>query len=155
MIRPLLRGALAGAAGTTALNAATYVDMAVRARPASDTPERAVEKVTGDLGVPVPGQGAERENRLHGLGPLAGIATGVGIGVAAGLLRPVVARLPILLSAPLVGAAAMAATDLPMSRMGLTDPKQWSGVDWASDAVPHLAYGLVTVLALRLATPDR
>jgi hypothetical protein len=149
MIRGLLRGALAGAAGTTALNAATYVDMAVRGRPASPLPEQAVAKVAEAAGLPVPGEGDERENRLHGLGPLGGIATGVGIGVAAGLLRPLLARLPLAMSAPLLGGAAMAATDLPMSRMQLTDPAQWSGTDWASDAIPHLAYGLVTVLALR------
>jgi hypothetical protein len=36
MFKGLARGAAAGAAGTTALNAVTYLDMAVRARPASD-----------------------------------------------------------------------------------------------------------------------
>jgi hypothetical protein len=34
----VLRGAAAGAAGTTALNAVTYLDMVVRGRPASDAP---------------------------------------------------------------------------------------------------------------------
>jgi hypothetical protein len=43
----------------------------------------------------------------------------------------------------------MAATDLPMARIGLTDPDTWSAADWASDALPHLAYGLATVIALR------
>ena len=38
----MLRGAAAGAAGTTALNVVTYLDMAVRGRPASSTPERTV-----------------------------------------------------------------------------------------------------------------
>lgn len=33
-------GMLAGAAGATALNFVTYVDQAVRARPASNTPSR-------------------------------------------------------------------------------------------------------------------
>ena len=47
MLSALLRGALAGAAGTTALNAVTYLDIAVRARPASETPQRAVKAVAG------------------------------------------------------------------------------------------------------------
>ena len=34
----LLAGIAAGAAGTTALNATTYLDMALRGRPASRTP---------------------------------------------------------------------------------------------------------------------
>ena len=42
-MNPILRGAAAGAAGTTALNVVTYLDMAIRGRPASDTPERSVE----------------------------------------------------------------------------------------------------------------
>ena len=37
MIREALLGAAAGAAGTTALNISTYLDMALRARPASTT----------------------------------------------------------------------------------------------------------------------
>jgi hypothetical protein len=139
----------AGAAGTTALNAATYVDMAMRARGASSTPATAVEKLAERAGKPVPGEGEERQNRLEGLGALSGIATGVGIGVAAGLFAPVLTRLPLVLSAAVVGAGAMAATDLPMTRLGLTDPTSWSGADWASDAIPHLAYGAATVAVLR------
>ncbi|PZS29284.1 MAG: hypothetical protein DLM58_15755 [Pseudonocardiales bacterium] len=149
MFKALLRGAIAGAAGTTALNAITYLDMAVRARPASDTPQQAAEKIAELAGRPVPGHGEERENRLGGLGPLAGIATGVGIGAAAGLLGPVVRKLPTVVGAALLGGAAMAASDVPLAKLGLTDPTTWSAVDWASDVVPHFAYGLVTHLALQ------
>jgi hypothetical protein len=153
MLRAVLRGAIAGAAGTTALDAVTYLDMAVRARPAREIPQKAVETLTEQAGHPVPGDGQARENRLQGLAPLAGIATGVGIGVAAGLLRPVLLRLPTLLGATVIAAAAMAATDLPMARLGLTDPTKWSAADWASDVVPHLAYGLVTYATLRQTAP--
>jgi hypothetical protein len=149
MFANLLRGALAGAAGTTALNAATYVDMATRARPASEKPQEAVEKVSEQAGVPVPGEGEQRQNRITGLGSLTGIATGVGIGAAVGLLRPLVARVPVPLGAVALGAAAMTATDVPMAKLRLTDVSQWSTADWLSDAVPHLAYGLVTQVALR------
>jgi hypothetical protein len=42
----------------------------------------------------------------------------------------------------------MAAADVPLTRLGLTDPSTWSPVDWASDVIPHVAYGLVTYTAL-------
>jgi hypothetical protein len=153
MFRALLNGALAGAAGTTALNAATYLDMAARGRPASETPQQAADELGKQLGHPVPGAGEERHNRLGGLGPLLGIATGVGIGAAAGVFRPVVRRLPLPLAGLLVGAAAMAASDTPLKKLGLTDPSTWSVSDWASDAIPHLAYGIVTCATLRATRP--
>ena len=145
MFAAIGRGAAAGAAGTAALNAVTYLDMAVRARPSSSTPQRAVELLAERAGRPVPGDGEERENRLQGLGALSGIATGVGIGVCAGLLAPLLDRLPLPLAGGVLGAGAMAATDVPMAGLGLTDPRSWSRSDWLSDAVPHLAYGLVTM----------
>lgn len=149
MIKALLRGAAAGAAGTTALNAVTYLDMAIRARPASQTPQQAVAKIADRVGHPVPGAGEEKVNRLGGLGPLAGIATGVGIGVVAGMLRPVVGRLPSLVGATVLGAAAMAGADVPLARLGVTDPSTWTPGDWLSDVVPHFAYGLVAHAMLR------
>jgi hypothetical protein len=99
----------------------------------------------------VPGTGDERSNRLAGLGPLLGVATGVGVGAVAGMLHPALRRLPSTLSALLLGAAAMAMSNAPMSALDLTDPAQWSKTEWASDALPHLAYGLVTTATLRKA----
>ena len=46
LIRGALRGAAAGASGTTALNTLTYLDMVARARPASTTPEATVEELS-------------------------------------------------------------------------------------------------------------
>jgi hypothetical protein len=149
VFRSLLRGALAGAAGTTALNAVTYADMAMRGRPPSELPKRAVEKVAEDAGHPVVDDAGTREHRLEGLGALSGVATGVAIGMLAGVLRPLLVRLPMSLGTGLLASAAMAATDLPMARMGLTDPTSWSERDWASDVVPHLAYGAVTCATAR------
>ena len=83
----LLRGAAAGAAGTTALNAVTYLDMAVRGRPSSSTPEQTVERLSEVAHVPVPGEGETHDNRVSGLGPLTGLVAGVGTGVALGLAR--------------------------------------------------------------------
>jgi hypothetical protein len=153
MWRQLLSGAAAGAAGTTALNATTYVDMALRGRPSSGTPEKTVETIAERAGHPVPGEGQTRGNRLTGLGALSGIATGVGIGALVGVLRAVGLRLPAPWEGLLIGAAAMAATDTSMARLGVSDPRSWSAADWLSDAVPHLAYGAVTSATLR--TLDR
>jgi hypothetical protein len=47
-------GVAAGAAGVTALNAITYLDMAVRARPPSGTPAQAVEQLAQKAGAPIP-----------------------------------------------------------------------------------------------------
>ncbi|MDP9435756.1 MAG: hypothetical protein M3P93_11410, partial [Actinomycetota bacterium] len=84
-LRLALLGAAAGAAGTTALDIVTYLDMAVRGRPASSTPEDTVERLAEVAHLPVPGSGATRSNRVAGLGPLTGAAAGVGTGVALGL----------------------------------------------------------------------
>src|SRR3954454_24077062 len=75
-----LRGAAAGAAGTTALDLVAYLDMTVRGRPPSSTPERTVEKLAEKAHLTIPGQGAERANRLEGLGALTGLVAGVGVG---------------------------------------------------------------------------
>jgi hypothetical protein len=91
--RGLLAGAAAGAAGTTALNAITYLDMVARARPASSTPQDTVEKLSDLTGIPIPGDQEERANRVAGLGPLTGLVAGVGIGPSSGSPgRPASAR---------------------------------------------------------------
>ncbi|MBV9952070.1 MAG: hypothetical protein JO291_08975 [Acidimicrobiia bacterium] len=148
MLRSMLRGAMAGAAGTTALNAVTYLDMAFRGRPSSSTPEDTVEKVADELDTRIPGSEKEQDARKSGLGALLGIAAGTGVGAAFGLLRGAGLRLPVWLTAPAAGAVAMAAGNGPMVALGVTDPRSWSSIDWLSDVVPHLAYGAVTALAL-------
>jgi hypothetical protein len=149
MLSALVKGLLAGAAGTTALNAATYLDMSVRARPASSMPEQAVDKIAEGAGHPIGGAGEEKQNRLTGLGSLSGIATGVSVGAVAGVLRPVLRLLPPGIPALLLGGGAMAATDTSMAKLGLTDPSSWSTTDWLSDLLPHLAYGIATEATLR------
>lgn len=88
----LLAGAAAGAAGTTALNATTYLDMVLRGRPASSTPEQTVEELSSRSHLNIPGNEETRANRVSGLGALTGILAGVGVGVALGAARA--ARLP-------------------------------------------------------------
>jgi hypothetical protein len=149
MIKGLVRGAMAGAAGTTALNAVTYLDMAWRGRPASSIPQQSVEELARRAGQEIPGRGEVRDNRVEGLGALAGIATGIAVGAAAGELRAVVLRLGPVLGPVLLGGAAMAATDVSLTRLGLTDPREWDATAWLSDAGPHLAFGVVSYAALR------
>jgi uncharacterized membrane protein len=138
------RGVAAGAAGTTALNAATQADMVLRARPASSAPTEVVSAAVDRLGVDVPGGRSARTHRLEGLGALAGTASGLAVGGVAGVLRAAGVRLPAAIGGPVLGAAAMLATDLPMARLGVSDPRRWTASDWTADALPHLLYGVTT-----------
>jgi hypothetical protein len=146
MIRQTLRGAAAGAAGTTVLNAVTYLDMAWRGRPASTTPQQSIERLSEQLGVDVPGDGEQRDNRTAALGSLLGLLTGVGVGAVYGALRGLGVRPGRWPGALLASGAALVAANAPMTLLGVTDPRSWSLGDWVSDVVPHLAYGTVTAL---------
>jgi hypothetical protein len=148
MVRALLAGATAGSAGTSALNAVTYVDMAVRARPASQTPQQSIEALADRLGVDVPGEGEERENRVEGLAPLMGILTGTALGAVLGIARRLGWRPPLGVDILTATAVAMVGANAPMASMGISDPRTWSASDWAADVVPHLAYGAVTAATL-------
>jgi len=148
LVRSALRGAAAGAAGTTALNAVTYLDMAVRGRPASGTPAQTVEKLAGLAHVDIPGTGSTRDNRIEGLAPLAGLATGVGLGLVLGLVRAAGWRPGPVAGTAVAAAVALVGANGPMTAVGVTDPSTWSVTDWVSDVVPHLAYGAVTAIVL-------
>jgi hypothetical protein len=138
-----LRGAAAGAAASTALNAVTYLDMAVRGRGTSSTPEDTVEKLAGKAHVDIPGDEEKRSNRLQGLGPLTGLVAGVGVGVLAGLFRAAGFRSSPPVGVALTTAGVLVAANGPMTVLGVTDPRTWSATDWVSDLVPHVVYGLV------------
>ncbi|MGY1785428.1 hypothetical protein [Geodermatophilus sp. SYSU D00698] len=138
-----LRGAAAGAAGSTALNAVTYLDMTVRGRPSSSTPERTVETLAEEAHVPIPGDDDTRQNRVQGLGPLQGLVAGVGVGVVVGLVRASGFRSQPLVGTLLTTLGVLVAANGPMTALGITDPRSWSATDWVSDLVPHLAYGAV------------
>jgi hypothetical protein len=149
MVRGLIAGMAAGAAGTAVLDAVTYIDMAVRGRPASNTPQDSIETLTASVGLRIPGAEETRRNRLSGLASLAGIATGIGIGAVTGI---VAARWPargVLSLGTATSAGAMAGTAGSMTALRVTDPRKWSVGDWLSDFVPHLAYGFVTAAVAR------
>ena len=151
MLRDIMYGTLAGAAGTVALNITTYLDMALRGRPASETPAKVAEKIAAGAGVDLsaqPAQAGDRQQvaqqRASGLGALMGYATGLGVGTAYGVVRLAVREAPVPLAGVLLGAVAMASSDLPSVKLRVTDPAEWGTSGWLADIVPHLAYGLVT-----------
>lgn len=147
----LLRGLAAGAAGTTALNAVTYLDMALRGRPASDSPERTIRRAEDVTDFSVPGSGRGVDNRRSGAGALLGIASGLAAGLVHGALRERFRTTPLPLLALVTTATANAVSVVPMSALGVTDPRSWSTSSWLSDLVPHLAFGAVTAASYELA----
>ncbi|TQM45423.1 DUF4126 family protein [Pseudonocardia cypriaca] len=94
LVSGLLRGAAAGAAGTTAHSAAGYLDR------------------------------AHRPARFSASGLLADTATGVGVGALAGVLRATGVRPPAAVSGPLLGLAAAAARGGPSAVLRIVDPRR-------------------------------
>ena len=136
----LARGALAGAAGTTALNAVTYLDMAVRGRPASSTPQETVERLLGILHLSPPADETGREAVISGLGSLLGTVAGTAAGVGIAALRTTGHPSSRAGTFATTFALAMLVGNGPMTVLQVTDPRSWSRADWLADVVPHLAY---------------
>ncbi len=134
------------------LNAITHLDMALRDRPASDIPERSVERLAELVGVQLgsdePGH-PRGTARTEGLGALFGFVTGCAIGAGYSIMRPRLRRdLNPVVTGVGVGAVAMTSTISSYSTLGVSDPRTWSPADWAADILPHLGYGLATVATL-------
>lgn len=141
-----LSGAIAGAAGTMALDVTTYGDMLLRGRPSSNVPATVAATMAGKVGIDL-GAGAteeQAESKKSALGALLGYGTGIGIGTLYGLLRPRLGGLPLPVAGTVLGLAAMAASDVPIAVSGASDPRTWGLSGWLSDLIPHLVYGLVT-----------
>ncbi|MEU7573526.1 hypothetical protein [Micromonospora sp. NPDC049240] len=149
---PLVDGAIAGAVGSAVLNVVSYLDMTLRARPASTTPETTAGRLADVAHVDL-GPADEAANRRAGLGPVLGYATGIAAGVVFGLLA-VRRRVPLPVAVTLLGGGVMATSDSAMTLLGVTDPRTWRRVDWASDLVPHLAYGLAAAATWRRLRPS-
>jgi hypothetical protein len=111
------KGLVAGAAGATAFNTVTYLDMAVRARPASGVGEQSVQRIA-DLAHVDAGAGETGENRTAGLGPLVGYATSIAVAVAISAVRG--HRLPTTATAT---ALTMATANGPLTALKVTDPR--------------------------------
>lgn len=149
----LLIGAAAGAAGTTTLNVITYLDMAIRGRPTSTTPERTVQAMAKLVHLTVPGTGDVLANRLSGLGALTGYTAGIGIGVILGLAYALGWRPGWIVATLVATLFALIGTNGPMTILGVTDPRTWGIIGWISDLIPHFGYGVVTALVLHYLYP--
>jgi hypothetical protein len=150
-MRHILCGAVAGAAGTVALDTATYLDMAIRGRAPSQMTRLLAQKLAALGGIEPLAQAEpddSTKNRQTALGSILGYANGIGVGLLYGALKPRLPKAtPLWLTAVLAGALAMALTDVTASALGATDPATWKREDWLADALPHLAFGLQTALA--------
>jgi hypothetical protein len=142
----MLAGLLAGAAGTAALNAVTYADMALRGRAGSEMPEQLVDRITGATGLEL-GDEETAANRRQGLAALLGFGIGLGTGAAYGLAGGGRGPAGVAAGAVALAVAAALGSDGPAAVLGLTDPRTWPAGAWAADVVPHLAYGVVTAVA--------
>lgn len=149
-MRGLLAGAVAGAAGTLALDVVSYGDMALRGRKSSDMPAEVVRRLAEragnvPLGMPNDEAPESTKNRRSALGALSGYGIGITIGVLYGGLSLVTGtKRGLLLRTLALGALAMAASDVPATLLGAANPKEWSATSWTSDIMPHVAYGLAT-----------
>ncbi len=139
-------GLAAGAVGTVALNTVTYLDMLVRGRPASNVPADAAGKLLAAVYL---GDDDTAPNRQQALGALLGVVTGLSVGVVFGVVRSRV-RVPSPVADLCLTAAVMVGSDLPLTVLGLTDPREWDATSWAADVLPHLAYGVAATAAYQV-----
>jgi hypothetical protein len=146
MLREVLLGTAAGAAGTSALNVITYGDMVARGRPASEVPSEVAGELAQDVNLNLaPGGDSQKAgNRKSGLGALLGYATGIGLGALYGLVRPRLPQSAHWFAGVGIGVAAMVVGDGPAILLKKTNPTSWGVAGWLADIIPHLAYGLVT-----------
>ncbi|WP_285247696.1 MULTISPECIES: hypothetical protein [unclassified Pseudarthrobacter] len=127
----------------------TYLDMVLRGRPGSSTPEKSVRKVAEVFGIRLQGSEKEQENRVAGLGPLVGVGAGLAAGIAAAGLRTAGWRPGRTAGTVAASAMALLAGNAPMIVLRVTDPRQWSVADWAADIIPHLAFGAAAEAVFR------
>ena len=153
ILRACAYGAIAGAAGTTVLDAATYADMAIRGRPSSSLPERMVEELARRAGLtelakPQQELSESERNRRIGLGGLLGYLDGIGSGVLFGVLRATAIKNVSWCWAGIgLGVLTMVLSEGTATALGQTDPRTWSVSDWIADIVPRSLYGWTTAIS--------
>ena len=157
-MKRLLYGAVAGAAGTMALDIVTYGDMLLRGRAPSDMPAEVIRRAAAKAGIspldaPSDEIDAANKNRRSALGALSGYAVGITIGALYGVASPALRTVPIPMKGSVLGAMAMAASDVPATLLEATNPKEWGASGWIADIVPHAVYGLVTAAVMDALDP--
>jgi hypothetical protein len=73
------------------------------------------------------------------------------VGATYGAVASAVGKPPATAGGLLVAAGAMLGANAPMVAMRVTDVRTWGVAGWLADAVPHLAYGVVTAATYDLA----
>ncbi|MFF0369901.1 MULTISPECIES: hypothetical protein [unclassified Micromonospora] len=143
----LTNGIVAGAAGTLARELFSNLDVGVRARPMSDTHERAVQRMV-DLAHVNLGPADRAAKRRAGFGPVFGFVNGV---LAVSLFAALTGRRrpPLPVAAGVIGIGGMLVADGSMAALGVTDPRRWGAEGWLEDALPYVAYGLVAAATLK------
>ncbi len=148
MLRNCWQGAVAGAAGTVALDLATYTDMAVRGRAPSSMTRTVVQRLAGQLGIGALASAEPDEatgNRQDAVGAILGYVTGIAAGAVYGAVRePFASWIPAPLAGLVCGLAAMAVTDGTAVALEATDIGTWDAASWLSDLIPHAIFGVVT-----------
>jgi hypothetical protein len=144
-------GALAGAAGTSVLNAITYIDMGVRGRPPSELPDKMVRKLADmagydDFAKPDEELDDKTKNQRAGIAALLGYADGFGSGALFGMVRPYMRGVPWFWAGIGLGGLTMLMSEGLATKLGQTDPSSWPASSWIEDIVPRCAYGWATVL---------
>ena len=149
MLNAALCGIIAGATGTVALDTSTYLDIVIRGRSSSNAPSQMVDMVAKKIHLPLSTQSSgsqdqSAQNRENGLGALLGYVNGLGTGVIYGILRSRFNEIPAPLAAPLVGLIAVAASDIPMVTLRVSNPKTWGISGWLADTIPHLILSMAS-----------
>ncbi len=140
----LVNGALAGAAGTCALNLFAYLDMAATRRSASEVPRLAAHAIATRAGLaPRPIDDEASLSRWEGFGEALGYVHGVCQGIGYGFVRS-------RLRGPgwPVGAAALCLETFVLGEgaciaLGATDPRTWGWEGYARGLLLRLAFGVV------------
>nr|WP_204342194.1 hypothetical protein [Micromonospora terminaliae] len=136
------------------MNVVTFLDMTLRGRPASSTPEQTAGKLADAAHVDL-GPAEKAASRRTGVGSIIGYGTGIAAGALFGLLAAR-RRIPLPLAVGMLGGGVMATSDGSLAALRISDPRTWSTKDWVSDVVPHLAYGAaVAATWRRLRPPSR
>ncbi len=150
-------GFLGAAVGTIALDVASYVDMAVRGRPASTLPTEVVKKLAAPVGATaLLADDEATKNRQSGIGALLGYAEGLAIGTLYGAIRPAIRAVPWPIAGLALGGLTLVASEGTATKLGATDWATWSAADWISDIIPRSIYGLaVAAVVEALDAPRR
>lgn len=153
ILRACAYGAIAGAAGTSVLDAATYADMAIRGRPPSALPEKMVAELArraglNELAKPQEDLTESEGNRRTRLGALLGYVDGIGSGVLFGILRATALKNVSWCWAGIgLGVLTMVLSEGTATALGQTDPRAWGVSGWIADIVPRCLYGWTTAIS--------